>query len=141
MLKTILLLFICLISFHCKSQTAIFSIQMDSTNRISVYDDSVWMPWRQIDSAWLASEYRIILAKFKLKMNCANCESVRMDVDMMVDSLGKLSGYRKIESNKCGNEFDKKLEDAFMAYFYNITFPAVFRKHIFAVTLGTVLKC
>jgi len=138
-MKYSLLAFICLISIKCCAQTANDSTGLFS--RISMEDDGVWTEWHNIDSAWMHNGYRAILAKAKLKMDCAHCESIRMDADFVVDSSGKLIRSVMLENYKCGKSFDKKLEDAFMDYFYKITFPAIFRKHVITVRLGTALKC
>jgi hypothetical protein len=117
------------------------SIIKNSYGHISCFDFEVWKQWNPIDSVWMHKEYWKILADFHLKMKCSYCDGINMNVDMVIDSNGKLSRHTVINSNKCGKDFDKKLEDAFMKYFYGITFPAIFRKRICIVMLGTALKC
>jgi hypothetical protein len=140
-LKHFFFLLIFLISFKGSAQQRKDGLSNDSSNRISYLSDTVWHDWRKIDSIWMTTEYHAILDKFKLKMNCMHCSRILMNVEMTIDSLGKLTGYNIISSYKCGEAFDSKLADAFMQYFYNITFPAVFYHKKLTAMLGTGLKC
>jgi hypothetical protein len=140
-MRFLILLVICLVPLGVFAQQESVSTQGDTANRISIETDGVWHEWQKIDSAWMHGEYGAILQKFKLHMSCAHCEDILMHVEMMIDSSGKLTSHHMLRSDKCGQEFDKKLEGAFMQFFYGITFPAIFRRSIFTVMLGTGLKC
>ncbi len=140
-MKYLFLLWFFLLPFGLFAQQQTGTSPGDSANRISIDTEGVWQEWHKIDSAWMDQEYGAILQKFKLHMSCAHCEDILMHVEMMIDSSGKLTRHRMLRSDKCGQNFDKKLEDAFMQYFYTITFPAIFRKTLFTTMLGTGLKC
>lgn len=140
-MKYLLLFFFLFIAIGVSAQQEMQGLAKDTTRRISTETDGVWREWNPIDSAWMTGEYRAILKKFKLKMDCEHCERILMHVEMKIDSAGKLSSYEVVKSSKCGEDFDKELQEAFMEYFYGITFPAIFRRTIFAALLGTGLKC
>jgi len=136
-----LIFLLIIIPIIVNAQQKLDSIPKDSVMKVWALNDTVFHAWNKIDSEWMANEYWNILKTFKLKMSCAHCEDILMHVDMAIDSSGKLVEHRVTYSDKCGQEFDKKLEDAFLKYFYEFTFPPALRGRIFNVLLGTGLTC
>ncbi len=97
--------------------------------------------WKTIEQEWMRKEYGKILKENKLKMSCSGCENIFMDVIIKIDSSGKLKEYKTIRTRKCAGEFSKKLEERFIKWFLNLTFPAELYNMKFEVRLGTGLKC
>ncbi|MEO6304763.1 MAG: hypothetical protein ABIP51_16500, partial [Bacteroidia bacterium] len=98
--------------------------------------------WRVLEQQWFSLEYRKILKENKLSMNCNGCESIFMNVVLVVDSSGKLKEYKVLNSRKCaGNTFSKKLEERFIKWFVGLKFPQELYNSKFETRLGTGLKC
>jgi hypothetical protein len=140
MRRIIIIMFLCL-PVVSMAQSKLLDVPEDSVGSVWDLGKDAYYAWDNIDSAWMESEYRPILKKFKLKMSCSGCEYIMMHADLSVDSTGRLIEYRIVSSDKCGNVFDDKLKDAFMSYFVKLTFPQALRNRIFRVILGTGLKC
>ena len=104
-------------------------------------DLQVWREWDRIDSIWMHSTYWNLLAKHHLKMDCAHCERVSMQVDMQIDTSGRMISYKVIKSNCCGEAFSAQLIQEFMEFFEKYTFPPALRNLRFRTLLGTGLKC
>ena len=100
-----------------------------------------WTSWNAIYQDWMKKEYHQILKENKLKMNCNGCEYIYLDVVLNIDSIGKMTYYKLINSNKCSEKFSKKLEIQFMRSFFNLEFPQPLRNMYFEARLGTGLKC
>jgi hypothetical protein len=140
-MKQLFLFIICLLPLMACAQKDTNPAGGDSVRSINIYEDGCWRDWHKIDSAWMYGQYHKILQRYDLHMNCANCEDVLMEVEMTINSDGRLKDHRIIRSDKCGADFDKALENAFMDWFYDLQFPDVFRNSRFKVQLGTGLKC
>lgn len=100
-----------------------------------------WKDWNKIYQDWMKNEYHKILKENKLKMNCSGCENIFLDVILNIDSTGKMTFYKLVNSNKCSEKFSKKLEIQFMKSFFNLEFPPSLRNMYFEARLGTGLKC
>ncbi|HLC82605.1 MAG TPA: hypothetical protein VJI69_02165 [Bacteroidia bacterium] len=100
-----------------------------------------WTDWNKIYQDWMKREYHKILKENKLKMNCSGCENIFLDVVLNIDSTGKMTFYKLVNSNKCSEKFSKKLEIQFMKSFFNLKFPPSLRNMYFEARLGTGLKC
>ena len=100
-----------------------------------------WKDWNKIYQDWMKNEYHKILKENKLKMNCSGCENIFLDVVLNIDSTGKMTFYKLVNSNKCSEKFSKKLEIQFMKSFFNLEFPPSLRNMYFEARLGTGLKC
>lgn len=100
-----------------------------------------WKDWNKIYQDWMKNEYHKILKENKLKMNCSGCENIFLDIVLNIDSTGKMTFYKLVNSNKCSEKFSKKLEIRFMKSFFNLEFPPSLRNMYFEARLGTGLKC
>jgi hypothetical protein len=140
-MKQFVWIFVCILPFITFAQTEAKQPYGDSLKIIDIHTQGAWAVWSKIDSAWMHGEYGQILQKFKLHMNCAHCEDVLMEVEMTINQEGKVTAHRIIRSDKCGEDFDKALENAFMKWFYELEFPDFFRNSRFTSQLGTGLKC
>jgi hypothetical protein len=120
-------------------------IIMDTTPEIILHayemKESQWQAWQSFDIPWRTKQYPKILRENKLKLSCSGCENVYMDVVINIDAHGKLTDYRLLGSNKCGEEFSKALEIRFMKWFFQQQFPQELFGTRFQVRLGTGLKC
>lgn len=105
------------------------------------YGCEITIAWDKVDSAWLRNAYWDCLKKFKIKLDCGHCIIAVMDVDMKIDSSGKLEEYRIIKSRICTDEVTPDQEKCFMEYFTKLIFPAEFRGKTIRVKLGDSLKC
>lgn len=97
--------------------------------------------WKVIEDDWMKNEYGKILKENKLKMTCSGCENIFMDAIFTIDANGKLSATKIVKTRKCAGEFPKKLEERFLKWFFNFTFPKELHNLKFEVRLGTGLKC
>lgn len=100
-----------------------------------------WTDWNKIYQNWMKNEYHKILKENKLKMNCSGCENIYLEVILNIDSTGKMTFYKLVNSKKCAEKFSKKLEIQFMKSFFNLEFPPSLRNMFFEARLGTGLKC
>lgn len=87
------------------------------------------------------SEYYKILKQNKLKMSCSGCERIAMNVIFVIDENGRLKSYSFVNSVKCGQTFSIKLEQQFINWFQQQTFPIELYNLKFEVHLGKGLKC
>lgn len=142
MKKNILSIFLCFFSILVFSQ----EVPMDTVSAVQVpksYElkgDS-WKDWNKIYENWMKNEYHKILKENKLKMTCSGCENIYLDVVLNIDSTGKMTFYKLVDSKKCSEKFSKKLEIQFMKSFFNLKFPPSLRNMFFEARLGTGLKC
>ncbi len=90
---------------------------------------------------WLATEYPTILQKNKLKMTCAKCENIFMDVVFIISNEGSLIDYEVVKMNKCGQDFSDELKAEFVFFFSRNKFPPALRSMHIEFRLGTGLKC
>jgi hypothetical protein len=104
-------------------------------------DHAAWLAWKKIDSAWTAEVFWDCLKAQKLKMDCGHCTSILIKIDMQIDNSGKLVQYRVVYQHVGGGDFTKSMEDCFMEYFLQLTFPPALRNHIFRAELGRTLMC
>jgi hypothetical protein len=74
-------------------------------------------------------------------MNCADCEYIYIDVVVVIDKTGRMSGYTKKAEKVCRGKAPEKLERCFIDYLRSITFPENLRNMIIEMRLGTGLKC
>jgi len=133
-LKYLLLLFL--------TTTCLFAQETnDCTPKYYQLTSDQYKAWKSIEDEWMKKEYRTILKENKLKMTCAGCESIYMDVVFIVDTRGTLIQTKTLKTRKCAGEFSKKLEERFLKWFLNFSFPAQLYNLKFEVRLGTGLKC
>jgi hypothetical protein len=117
--------------------------QPDSPKRILSYElsGSAWAAWNAIDADWMKNHYWACLEKFSLKMSCARCENIYVDVELHINVEGKLESYKVLKENICENKITPELEQAFLEYFKKLIFPESLRNLIIEARLGTGLKC
>jgi hypothetical protein len=99
---------------------------------------------KQIDSIhslWMSTHYPSILKRHRLKMQCSNCESIYMNVQLDIDSTGKVFFYKIIKEKCCAGKFSDTVRKDFLKYFLEVTFPDALRRKKFIIRLGTGLKC
>ena len=97
--------------------------------------------WLGIDSVWHYNTYLTCMNDFKLKLSCAKCESVYLDVVFNIDSMGKLADYKIVTEKMCGQKFSPDLKICFLEFFINYNFPVELRRMKIQTRLGTILKC
>lgn len=85
--------------------------------------------------------FRQCLDESRLSMNCSDCVYIYIKVIIVIDKKGRLSGYRKISENVCGQKATEKLERCFIDYLESISFPKNLRNMSIEMRLGTGLKC
>jgi hypothetical protein len=114
-----------------------------NAKRILSYDlqGSAWTAWKAIDKDWMENQYWACLKKFNLKMSCAGCENIYIDVELHINAEGRLASYKILKENICSGKITSDLEQAFLAYFKTLTFPESLRNLIIEARLGTGLKC
>lgn len=143
MKKSILLVFLFFFSLSVFSQ----EVAMDSASKTSQIPKSYelkgdsWTDWNKIYQDWMKNEYSKILKENKLKMYCSGCENIYLEVILNIDSTGKMTFYKLVNSKVCTDKFSKKLEIQFMKSFFNLEFPPSLRNMFFEARLGTGLKC
>lgn len=100
-----------------------------------------WKAWNELKEKWMGSEYRDCLKKSDLKMSCSGCEYIYMDVILEIDKQGHLQSYTILKENVCGEKARKELQECFLKYFQEITFPPELKGWKIEAKLGTGLKC
>jgi hypothetical protein len=104
-------------------------------------DGKAFQLWENIDSVWHYNNFNKCLSENKLKLSCAKCASIYLDVVFSIDSSGKLSDYKVVNERMCGGRFTPELKICFLEFFLNFNFPAELRRIKFQVRLGNSLKC
>ncbi len=102
---------------------------------------TAYKSWNNIDSVWHYNSFRKCLSENNLKLSCAKCESIYLDVIFTIDSTGKLIDYRIVNEKLCGGRFTPELKICFLEFFLDFNFPEELRRLKFQVKLGTGLKC
>jgi hypothetical protein len=97
--------------------------------------------WNAIRGQWFRNDYREILKKFNLQMNCSDCEYVYITVRLHVDDSGRITKFEIIKEHICRGGATEKLREAFFKYFKNIKLPESLRNLIIETNLGTGLSC
>lgn len=133
MKKTTLILLLILINGTLFSQTNIPKYY-ELEGRAKTEADSVL-------KVWMKKEFPSILKKNKLKMTCAKCSNIYMDVIFTIDANGVLRLPKIIKTVSCGGAFTSQLSDDFLNYFYALQFPWALRNLTFEYRLGTGLSC
>lgn len=129
------------------SVTSVFSQEIiDTSKSLDIIKShelkgDAWESWNKIQNDWMKKEYPTLLKSNKLKMNCDGCSTIYLDVVLQIDTVGKLTYYKLIDSRKCAEKFSKPLEIQFMKSFFKIQFPESLQNMRFQVRLGTGLKC
>ena len=136
MKKLIFFLFVLIAEFSF-SQTKINDTVIQSYN----LKGKAWHSWQGIDSVWHYNTYLGCMTDYKLKLSCAKCESVYLDVIFQIDSTGKLSDYKVVNEKMCGGKFSPDLKFCFLEFFINYNFPVELRRMKIQVRLGNSLKC
>lgn len=100
--------------------------------------------YQQADSivqVWMKTHYPVVLKKNKLKMTCAHCSNIYMDVIFAIRSDGRLDEAQTVNSDKCGEKFSAKLEEDCLIFFENFIFPPSLRNQLIQFRFGTGLSC
>jgi hypothetical protein len=90
---------------------------------------------------WNKKEFPSILKKNKLKMTCAKCSNIYMDVVFTIDANGVLRLPKIVKTVCCAGGFSNDLSTDFLDYFYSLQFPWALRNITFEYRLGTGLSC
>ena len=97
--------------------------------------------WYTLDTIWTKNIMPVCFFENNIKLNCANCGSIYLKMQLKIDTSGKLVSYTKIKENMCGNAFTEKLEKCFLDFFNFLIFPEELRGIILEVNIGRGLKC
>ncbi len=97
--------------------------------------------WYSFDTTWKKHIFPGCLLENHLKLSCAHCDNIYIDVKLKIDSTGKLVSYEKTGGEMCGQEVTDKLVKCFLDFFYFLEFPPELRNVILEVKLGSSLKC
>lgn len=97
--------------------------------------------WHTNYDQWRTSNFYDCLKQAGVKMSCAHCTSVYLNVDLVIDEKGKVTSYKKIKSVMCGSEMKSSMEKCFINYFLKLDFPAEFHGKTFRIQIGNGLKC
>ena len=103
--------------------------------------DSAQFKWYSMDDVWHKKYYLNLLKENKLKLSCAGCENIYIDVIVEIDKNGKLISHKLVDGNQCGGKPTKKLVSSFIKYWYTYLFPPELRGLKIQIRLGTGLKC
>lgn len=116
-------------------------IKQDTIITFYNLEKEAYKSWNNIDSVWHYNTYQNCLINNKLKLSCAKCENIYLDVVFRIDSSGTLYDYKVVNENMCGMKFKPELKVCFLEFFINYIFPAELRNKSIQVRLGTGLKC
>lgn len=97
--------------------------------------------WNIIQEKWFEEVYRPALDKFKIELNCSDCEYAYIDAVIYIDYEGKIVKYSIEKSNVCGNKASPELIIEFISPLLKIKIPKSLSNKAIKVKLGTGLKC
>jgi hypothetical protein len=124
----------------------VFQLQVFSQKDYSVIREidlkgKQFKAWNRFDTTWTKHILPGCLLENSLKLSCAHCSSVYLDVRLKIDSTGKLVSHEKVGGDMCGNDISDKVVKCFLDFFYFLEFPPELRNIILEVRLGSSLKC
>jgi hypothetical protein len=96
---------------------------------------------RQIHDDWMKKDYPALLRKHRLRMSCASCESIFLDVQLTIDGDGRVAEARVVKENRCGRAFSERMRRDFLRPLREIVFPEPLRGRVIETRLGTGLTC
>ena len=97
--------------------------------------------WHRIDTTWTKHIFPGCLLENNLKLNCADCDHIYLEVRLTIDSHGRLISHEKTGGTMCEKEISDNVVKCFLDFFYFLEFPRKLRNHNFEVKIGTSLKC
>ena len=121
-----------------------FTYLPGQSDEVVKYYELKGQAYTQADSivdVWMKTHYPVVLKKNKLKMTCAHCTNIFMDVIFGIREDGRLDDFKTVDSNKCGEKFSEKLIVDFLIFFENFIFPPSLRNRLIQFRFGTGLKC
>lgn len=129
----------------CLAALPLFSSCSDALSTIVVKDHELrgaqWESMNRINEDFRKNVFSRCLAESKLAMNCSDCEYIYIDVIIVIDRKGHMSGYTKTAEKVCRGKAPARLERCFIEYLASITFPGNLRNMSIKMRLGTGLKC
>jgi hypothetical protein len=104
-------------------------------------EDGARQLMRDIHDGWMKREYRGLLRKHRLRMSCASCTAVYLDVRLTIDAEGRVADSKVVAENRCGRAFSEALRRDFLRHYRALVFPEALRNRAIETRLGTSLKC
>lgn len=102
---------------------------------VDLWRDSIW---EAIEKDWIETTFNPCLKAAKIKISCASCTSVFMDLTFYINAEGRLEKHELHKARFCEKD---SLEKCFLTYFYELKFPSKYYKTTLKFRLGRALKC
>ncbi len=109
-------------------------------NVFDVLSDGQRKDWTKAKDNWQQTYFLPFLKKQKIKMSCASCASVYINVSFEVMDDGHAHA-KVVWTKKCGSEFSAKQIKELEKLLYNFQFMPGLYNTKFIARLGTSLKC
>lgn len=100
-----------------------------------------WRAWNSLKEEWRRHHLPACLENLGLKLSCADCPSIIIEVRLDIDREGKLSGYSVLQERVCGGAAPLGLVPSFLEYFQKLVYPPPLRGQSILARLGNGLKC
>jgi hypothetical protein len=135
----ILFLTLCCSFIRLSGHTEIVPLKKDTLTRSS-FSEVQLAKWNELEAQWKMKHFNPFLNKHKIKMNCATCTHISMEIVFSVFEDGH-AHCKIISSRKCGKEFTPKQLKEIEKLLFQFEFPESFNNTVFRVNIGEVLKC
>jgi|GEM_PF-1589712 len=97
--------------------------------------------FRAIKDNWMRINYRKILKKYSISLNCSNCEYAYIIVILNIADNGSVTEVSFVDSNVCGKKASAKIINDFVDYFKKVLYPPSLRGKKVKTRIGGGLKC
>lgn len=101
--------------------------------------------WKLFFDKWILGEFKRCLQTNNFKMDCIDCGSIYLDVQLTVDKNGKLSNLKiiteEIDCSEKSQEQIQKLSKCMLSYFEKNNYPESLKNIILETRLGKVTRC
>lgn len=135
-MKKVLLGLLLFTSFFCSSAQ---SLSGDTLPEYS-FSKMQRAEWDSLEMIWMKKKFNPFLKKNKIKITCASCDAVYIEVYAEVGSDGQCKATL-LKGRKCASEFTKAQKDEMERSLMQLAFPASFYNTSLLLRLGRHLKC
>lgn len=104
-------------------------------------ESDAWKNWNTISEQWFENNYRNLLEKYAIEMNCSDCEYAYIDFVIYISYEGKIVKYETTKSNICGDSAGESIILDFIQPLLQYKFPKNLHNKALRIKLGSGLKC
>ena len=127
--------------FICISSLSSFCFSQEVKENIyEVLNEQQRGDWYKSKKNWEEKYFNAFLKKYKVKLSCANCSSVYVDVHFAIMEDGH-THVKVLQTKKCGTVFTAKQISELEKLLFNIEFPTGLYNTKFCGRIGRGLSC